>query len=99
MKRLPLSIICGVLFPLLCLAVAFPLDEGGHERAADVFFYLAAWPVALVSPLAPGSDSPSPNARLNRVVLYLAALLLSVSAYSLLAYVLLFWRRKQKRLA
>ena len=99
MKRLPLSIICGVLIPLLCLVIAFPLDEGGHERAADVFFYLAAWPVALVSPLDPGSDSPNPNVGLIRVALYLAALLLSVSAYSFLAYVLLSCRGKQKRLA
>ena len=99
MKRLTLSITCGVLFPLLCLAVGFTLDEGGHERLANVFLYPAAWPMALVSPFAPGSDSPNPNAGLIRVALYSAAMLLSVAAYSLLAYVLLGWRAKRKRLA
>src|SRR5687768_4110367 len=99
MKRIALSITCGLLFPLLCLAVGFPLEEGGHERLAKVFLYLAAWPVALVSPLAPASDSPSPRAGLIRVSLYSAAWLLSVVAYSVLTYVLLRWRAKQKRLA
>lgn len=99
MKRIAISVICGVFFLLLCLAIALPLDESGHERAADVFFYLAAWPVALVAPLDPGSDSPSPHVGLIRAALYLGALLLSVSAYSSLAYVLLFRRGKQKHLA
>jgi len=78
MKRIAISVICAVFFLILCLAIAFPLDESGHERAADICFYLAAWPVALVAPLDPGSDSP--NVGLIRVVLYLGALLLSVSA-------------------
>ena len=99
MKRIALSIICGVLFPLLCLAAGFPLDEGGHGRLATVFLGLAAWPAALVSPFAPGSDSPHPNAGLMRVALYSAAMLLSVIAYSLLAYFLLRWRAKAKPLA
>jgi hypothetical protein len=99
MKRLILSVICGVSFPLLCLAVGFPLDEGGHGRLATVFLSLAAWPVALVSPLVPGSDSPNPNVGLIRAALYSAAMLLSVAAYSLLAYLLLRRRAKAKRLA
>jgi hypothetical protein len=99
MKRLSLSIVCGVLFPLLCLAIGFPLDEGGHERLANVFLYPAAWPVALVSPFAPGSDSPNQNAGLIRVALYLAAILLSVAAYAVLAYVLSGRRAKRKHLA
>lgn len=99
MKRLILSIICGVTFPLLCLAVGFPLDEGGHERLATVFLALASWPVALFSLFALGSDSPNPNAGLIRVALYSAAMLLSVAVYSLLAYALLRWRAKAKRLA
>ena len=74
------------------LGVEFP------EWLVTVFAYLFGWPLLLIEPFVPASDSPDPHAPSIRLALYFFALLLDVLAYSLLIYGVLCWRAKRTRL-
>jgi len=74
------------------LGVRFP------EWVVTIAGYLFGWPLLLIEPFVPASDSHDPHASFIRLVLYFVALLLDVLAYSLLIYGVLCWRAKQTRL-
>jgi len=87
-----------VLPILLGLAAWLIVDVFGleiPEWAVTVLGYLFGWPLLLLNPFIPASDSPNPSAPLIRDVLYLAAIILDLAAYSLLIYAVLYWREKR----
>jgi hypothetical protein len=82
--------------PILLGGLAWLLvDVLGWEVPEPVILilsYLFAWPLLVLGPFIPASDSPAPHAALIRYVLSLVAVLLNVSAYALLIYAILYWR-------
>jgi hypothetical protein len=67
------------------------------ERMAMILGYLFAWPLLLLNPLIPASDSQYSNAALIRVALYIVALLCVWVTYSLLFYAFLRWQARRKQ--
>ncbi|HEX8162394.1 MAG TPA: hypothetical protein VF538_11010 [Pyrinomonadaceae bacterium] len=61
------------------------------ERVVTILGYLSGWPLLLLGPFIPASDSPAPHAAPLRNVLYLMAVLLDLAAYSLLIYFIRSW--------
>lgn len=62
------------------------------ERVVTLLGYLFGWPLLLINPFIPSSDSPAPHAALVRNALYLVAASLDLVTYSLLIYVISSWR-------
>jgi formate/nitrite transporter FocA (FNT family) len=98
MKRLLLSIAGGVLIPILAFGGAVLIGESPNLRwLSRAFVWAFGWPLALLKPLMPNSENASHIAALTRLALYLATPVLDVPVYSLLTYILLSWRAKQRR--
>ncbi len=100
MKRLLQCLAGGVLIPLLTIAVALivglVVELSPSDGLLTALLYPTAFPLGLLSPFFPESDSPDPNAPFIRSLLYLTAILMDVLVYSLLTYVVLRWREKRK---
>src|ERR1700730_4247105 len=62
------------------------------EWVVTILSYLFGWPLLLLNPLIPASVNPNPNAFLVRNLLYVLAVILDLTLYSLLAYAVLRWR-------
>jgi len=101
-KRVLVSVAVPLLFPLLLGVGAWiyvdMLGREVSEREVTIFGYLFAWPLLLLNPLIPASDSQYPNAGLIRVALYIVALLCVWITYSLLIYAILSWRARRHRM-
>ena len=65
------------------------------ERQAVLLGYLFAWPLLILKPFIPASDSQYPNAGLIRVGIYLLAALCVWLIYSVLFYLILSWRERR----
>ena len=100
MKRLLQCLAGGVLIPLSTLAVAMVVGAVVEVRPGDwlatALVYPSAFPLGILGPFFPESDSPDPNAPLIRGLLYLTAILMDVVVYSALTYVVLSWRERRK---
>ena len=101
MNRILKAIGVVILLALIMGVIAWVLvDVFGWEIpewAALTLGYLFAWPLLLLDPFIPASDSRAPYASLVRQVLYLFALLLDIGFYSFLVYVAMYGRVKDKR--
>ena len=91
MKRRALnSVVIVLTLSLLLGACAWLIvDVMGREIpewAVTILGYLFGWPLLVLDPFIPASDSPAPHAALIRNLLYLAAALLDLASYSLLIY-------------
>ena len=95
-RRLLMSLAAGVLIPLLALAGSFlgaVLAYRWHvEWFGKAFLWLIAWPLALLKPITPNSEEASRQASNVRLAILIAVPVLDVVAYSLLAYLILWWR-------
>jgi len=87
----------------ICLAVALMawvlVDVAGLnilEGLVTVLAYVFLWPLRLMKPIMPRSDSTVPNAAMIRTLLFLLAVFLDLAVYSLLTYVLLQWRARKR---
>ena len=93
------SVAIALVLPILAgLAAWLIVDVFGleiPEWVVTVLGYLFGWPLLLLNPFIPASDSPDPSAPLIRNVLYLAAIIFGLAAYSLVIYALLYWREKR----
>src|SRR5438067_12454157 len=105
MKRFLQCLAGGVLIPIVWFGVAALVAGGLKLRPSDglmsALIYPVAFPLKILSPYYPQSDSPDPNAPQIRSLLDLTAILMDVIVYSLLTYVVLRWHdhRKLKRTA
>lgn len=101
-KRLLASIAAGVLIPLLALAGSFlgaAVANLWHiEWVGKAFLSLIAWPFTVLKPITPNSEEASREAANLRLAILIAVPVLDVIAYSLLAYIVLWWRDNRKRL-
>jgi uncharacterized membrane protein len=99
MKRILKAIAITLSLPILLGVIAWLIvDVLGWdvpEWVVTILGYLFAWPLLLLGPLIPASDSPVPHAPLMRSVLYLVAVLLDVFVYTLIIYAVLYWREKR----
>jgi hypothetical protein len=106
-RRLLLSLAGGILIPLvLGVSSVFLMDvvyaQWGItwlDWVAWGFLLLVGWPLILVGPFLPASDSLDPNAPAIRSALFIVGLLLDIFAYSLLTYLILRYRSGRGRLA
>jgi hypothetical protein len=57
--------------------------------------YLFAWPLLVLDPFIPASDSSAPYAPLVRSLMYILAVILDTAVYSFLIYLVLYWREKR----
>ena len=100
-KRLLVSIAAGVQIPLLALAGSFlgaALAYLWHiEWFGKAFLWLIAWPFAVLKPVTPNSEEASREAANLRLAILIAVPVLDVIAYSLLAYIVLWWQDNRKR--
>jgi hypothetical protein len=98
MRLLLRAVTVTLLVPILLGGLAWLcVDVLGWEVpewAVTIIGYLFAWPLLLLGPFIPASDSHAPHAPLIRNVLYLVAVVLDVFVYTLLIYVVLYWREK-----
>ena len=99
MKRILKSVAAVLFLALIMSVIAWILiDVIGWEIpewAVMTLGYLFGWPLLLLEPFIPASDSPAPYAPLVRNVLYLVAVILDIALYSLIVYVALCWREKR----
>ena len=72
------------------------LGQEVTEQEVMIFGYFFAWPLLVLDPFIPASDSQYPNAGLIRVAMYIVALLCVWVTYSLLIYAILSWRERRK---
>ena len=104
MKRLETSIVSGIFLPwLLGLSSTFLMDVVDVQWKitwldwlANILLAMVAWPLVIVSPLMPSSNSPNPMAPDIRMGLIGVAILLDVLAYSFMTYSVL--NRASRRL-
>jgi hypothetical protein len=101
-RRLLASLAGGVLISLLALGGAFLgslVFYLWHVKSALEFFvWLIAWPLAVLKPVTPNSEDPSREAANLRFAILIAVPVLDVLAYSLLTYIVLWWRDNRKGL-
>src|SRR2546429_556973 len=82
-KRTLVSLAGGVLVPILAFEVgSFARGFASLRGLADVLFWLAGWPLALLKPITPDSEDPSAAARNLRLMILLAAPALDVFGYA-----------------
>ena len=98
LQSIGIVLLGSILLGLIAWVLADILDLQFPEWVAAIFGYLFVWPMLLLRPFMPASDSPDPNAPFIRIVLYLSGLLLDILVYSLLIYVILRWRSRRNRL-
>lgn len=100
-KRFFVSLAAGVLIPLLALAgslLGAGLAYRWHiEWVGKAFLWLIAWPLALLKPITPNSEEASRQAANLRLAILIAVPVLDVIAYSLLSYLILWWRDNRKQ--
>jgi hypothetical protein len=99
-KRILLSMLGGVVIPLAAIAgmaISLKISEGRSESLFSIFFWLVGWPRILTAPITPKSDDTSSTAMNIRLVMLIAVPVLDFLAYTLLTYLLLWWRDTRKR--
>jgi hypothetical protein len=97
MRRLLISIFCGVLVPSLMLGFALLMDVGlGLEPIATPFYWIIGWPMYVFARVFPGGNPLYPDEVTSAA--FMASLLFDVLIFSLLAYVLLRSREKNRSL-
>lgn len=101
MRRVLLSIAGGLLIPILILMIGWMLlevlDVQGPEWIGQYLFIPITWPLVLLGPLFPASDSAYVFAPAIRIILFFVAILFNILLYSALSYVILWRRANQKR--
>ena len=65
------------------------------DPVVTILAYLFGWPLLLLGPFIPASDSPAPHAPVIRNMLVLVAGFLDVFVYTLLIYAALYWRERR----
>ena len=97
MRRLLISIFCGVLVPGQMLRFALLTDVGlGLEPIATPFYWILGWPMYVFTRVFPGRNPLYPDE--GTTAAFVASLLFDVHIFSLLTYVLLRWREKNRSL-
>lgn len=103
LRRLFKAVVIALTIPLLFgVAAWIVVDVLGGEfpewivQTAGVLF---GWPLLLLAPFIPASDSPDPHAPFVRTSLYLLAVVLDVAVYSLLIYFVLGLFEKRRAIA
>lgn len=95
MKSVALALVFSILLGLVAWLIVDVFGLEIPEWVVAVLGYLFGWPLLLLHPFIPASDSPNPSAPLIRNVLYPAAIILDLAVYSLLIYAILYWREKR----
>ena len=100
--RLIVSIFCPPAFAL-CLGLGAwlwvdVLGEQFSEQDVTILGYRFAWPLVILDPFIPASDSHYPNAQNIRMIMYVIAFLWIWANQSLLCYGSLWWRERRKPL-
>jgi hypothetical protein len=102
-KRLLDSIIGGVFIPWSLFLLGDLADRWiGFDQyewlsaVTNISLGLIAWPLVIVAPFMPGSNSHSPYASSIQIILLVAAILMDVLVYSALTYLFLRWRARLK---
>jgi CDP-diglyceride synthetase len=90
-------LLVAVLFGLGAWLYVDVLGQEVSERVAMIFGYLFAWPLLILKPIIPSSESQLPNAGFIRIGIHIIALLCVWITYSSLIYVILSWREGQRR--
>ena len=81
MKRISLSVVAGLLLPVLIFAGAIFTDVLGYARATDILLYSIIWPLYIYAPIFGESFTT-----------VWVSMLCDFIVYALLSYALLSWR-------
>jgi len=95
MKSIAIALALPTLLGLVAWLIVDVFGLDIPEWVVTFLGYLFGWPLLLLNPFIPASDSPNPSAPLIRNVLYLAAIIFDLIAYSLLIYAVLYWHEKR----
>lgn len=95
MKSVAIALVLPILLGLVAWLIVDVFGLEIPEWVVTILGYLFGWPLLLLNPFIPASDSHNPSAPLIRNVLYFAAIIFDLVAYSLLIYAVLYWREKR----
>jgi hypothetical protein len=95
MKSVGIALVPPILLGLSAWLIVDVFGLEIPEWVVTVLGYLFGWPLLLLNPFIPASDSPNPSAPFIRNGLYLVAIIIDLIAYSLLIYGVLYWREKR----
>ncbi len=95
MKRVLISIACGVLALVLLLGFALFMDVGlGLEPVATTFYWIIGWPMYVFARLFPGRNPLYPDEVTTAA--FVASFLLDVLIFSALPYSVMWWRCRNR---
>jgi hypothetical protein len=96
-KRTLISVACGVFVPILAFEGGSFIREFASTRwLADILFWIAGWPLALLKPVTPNSEDTSSQAAALRLAILVAVPLFDVLVYSFLTYFILSVCRRRR---
>src|SRR5215813_11098097 len=94
-RRIVLAMVGGIVIPLAAVAGAALVLRVRDDRLQSlfyIFFWMIGWPRILTAPLTPKSDDTSSMAMNIRFLTLIATPILDFLAYTVLTYIILWWR-------